>query len=351
MRWRTPSFGAARRRCRSAPRYRCSCPSRWPRSCGPPRNRPPQQQAQQAQQPAAAAADAACRTPQRAWVGHAAAAHHHRRLATDAERPSVQQRGHARRAQHPRVRAHLVERDRAQRRPRRGRHPFEADLDAGAPDRRWLRPRPSGRPDPPAVRTSARRSRRPPPSRRAAPAIARPRNGSAHRPATPGSRPASARWLRPGRRGAARPRSAGSQRRGRGVGAPVQAGRAASTATTCAGMGQRPRGGDRGADRHPADGDRRPPRGVVERIEVAVDEPVRLRRRRHDDRADIVQSGGKRPVDVVVVGSGAGQQNRRDTAQIDRHHTIVPCGIDSSARRPGPAWHIGTKRSTVALVG
>ena len=32
--WRTPSFVAVTRRCRCAPRCRCSCPSRWPRSCG-----------------------------------------------------------------------------------------------------------------------------------------------------------------------------------------------------------------------------------------------------------------------------------------------------------------------------
>ena len=41
MHWRTPSFAAARRRCRSAPRYRCNCPSRWRRSCVRRPNRPP----------------------------------------------------------------------------------------------------------------------------------------------------------------------------------------------------------------------------------------------------------------------------------------------------------------------
>ncbi len=36
--------------------------------------------------------------------------------------------------------------------------------------------------------------------------------------------------------------------------------------------------------------------------------------------SDLVQGGGERPVDVVVVGPGARQQNRRHAAQIDRHH-------------------------------
>ena len=40
---------------------------------------------------------------------------------------------------------------------------------------------------------------------------------------------------------------------------------------------------------------------------------------------DVVQCARKGPVDVVVVGAGAREQNRRDTAQIDRHPTIVPC--------------------------
>ena len=101
------------------------------------------------------------------------------------------------------------------------------------------------------------------------------------------------------------------------------------------GMGQRPHGGHRGADGHPADGDRGGPCRVVKRIAVAVDEPVRLRGRRHDDRPDIVQGRGKRPVDVVIVGSGAGQQHRRDTAKIDRHQMIVP--RSPTRRRADPA--------------
>ena len=101
------------------------------------------------------------------------------------------------------------------------------------------------------------------------------------------------------------------------------------------GMGQRPRRGHRGADGHPADGDRGAPGRVVERVAVAVDEPARLRGRRHNDRPDVVQGRRKRPVDVVIVGSGAGQQNRRDTAKIDRHQMIVP--RSSTRRRGDPA--------------
>src|SRR5712671_1038627 len=41
MRWRTLSFGAARRRCRSVPRWRCNCPSRWRRSCARRPKNPP----------------------------------------------------------------------------------------------------------------------------------------------------------------------------------------------------------------------------------------------------------------------------------------------------------------------
>ena len=39
MRWRTRSFGAETRRCRSAPRCRCSCPSRWRPNCARPPSR------------------------------------------------------------------------------------------------------------------------------------------------------------------------------------------------------------------------------------------------------------------------------------------------------------------------
>ena len=78
---------------------------------------------------------------------------------------------------------------------------------------------------------------------------------------------------------------------------------------------------------------------------------MRLRRRGDDDRADLVQRGGKGPVDEVVVGSGAGQQNGGDTAQIDRHHTIVPGRqIPAAAARPRRGI-IGTNRVNVAMVG
>jgi hypothetical protein len=71
-------------------------------------------------------------------------------------------------------------------------------------------------------------------------------------------------------------------------------------------MRQRPRCGDRGPDGHPADRDRPGPCGVVQRVPVTLDEPVRLRRRGDDDRTHVVQCGRKRPVDIVVVRSGAG---------------------------------------------
>ena len=87
---------------------------------------------------------------------------------------------------------------------------------------------------------------------------------------------------------------------------------------------QRPRGGHGGADGDPADRDRLGPRGVVQRVPVAVDQSIRLWRWRDDDRAFVVQGGGKGPVDVVVVGPGTSQQDRRYTTQTDRHQMIVP---------------------------
>ena len=80
------------------------------------------------------------------------------------------------------------------------------------------------------------------------------------------------------------------------------------------GMRQRPRGRDRGADRDTPDADGTRTCGVVQRAEIALDQTIRLRRRRHHHGPDLVQRAGKRPVDVVVVGSGPGQQHRRDTA-------------------------------------
>ena len=100
-------------------------------------------------------------------------------------------------------------------------------------------------------------------------------------------------------------------------------------------MGERPRCRHRCTDGHPTDRDRVGPCRVVELIAIAIDEPVRPRGRRHHDRAELMQGRGKRPVDVVVVGSGTGQQNRRDAAQIDRHSMIVPGAL--SRRHGGPA--------------
>ena len=48
--WRTRSFVAATRPCRFAPRCRCSCPSRWPRSCRAAAEQAAQQAANQPQQ-------------------------------------------------------------------------------------------------------------------------------------------------------------------------------------------------------------------------------------------------------------------------------------------------------------
>ena len=214
--------------------------------------------------------------------------------------------------------------------------PIRCRLRPDAPDRRWRRPRPSGRPDPPAGRRSARHNGRPRPSRRAAQATARPRTGSARRPAMPGWTPASARWPTPSpSRRSISAECRAARAAGAVSGSPVQAGRAASTATVCPGWASAHAAATAAPMDTPPTRDRGGPCRVVERIAVAVDEPVRLRGRRHDDRPDIVQGIGKRPVDVVVVGSGAGQQNRRDTAQIDRHQTIVPCS--STRRRGDPA--------------
>jgi hypothetical protein len=78
---------------------------------------------------------------------------------------------------------------------------------------------------------------------------------------------------------------------------------------------------------------------TVELLAEPVDQAVRLRRRGDDDRADFMQRGGKGPVDEVVVGSRAGEQNGGDTAQIDRHHTIVPGrDISGAAGRPDVAY-------------
>ena len=49
-----------------------------------------------------------------------------------------------------------------------------------------------------------------------------------------------------------------------------------------------------------------------------------LRKVRDAVRPDAVQGHRKRPVDVVIVGSGARQKDRRHATQTDRHHTIVP---------------------------
>ena len=114
-------------------------------------------------------------------------------------------------------------------------------------------------------------------------------------------------------------------------------------------MSQRPIHGHRGTDGHPADRDGGHSRRVVELGNVSGDQPVRLRRRRHDDGARVVQRGPERPVDVVVVGSGSGQKNRRHSAQIDRHRKIVPCGLNHRRGGSSPAWHYGTNRSTVAI--
>ena len=76
-------------------------------------------------------------------------------------------------------------------------------------------------------------------------------------------------------------------------GEPVHGGNAANTAIACDGA---------------------QPRGVFQIGNVPVDQSVRLRRRCHDNGPSIVQGGRKRPVDVVVVGSGSGQQNRRHAA-------------------------------------
>ena len=104
------------------------------------------------------------------------------------------------------------------------------------------------------------------PSRRAATAIGRPMTGSAPRPATAGSTPASGRRPTPARRGAARSRSAWRPcAAGAESGAPVHARQRGEHRDRAVGMSNRPRGGHRCADRHPADRDRRRARRVVQR--------------------------------------------------------------------------------------
>ena len=98
--------------------------------------------------------------------------------------------------------------------------------------------------------------------------------------------------------------------------------------------------GHRCADGHPAHRDRLRPRGVAQLVAVSVDETVRLRGRCDDYRTGLVQCRGKRPVDEVVIGARAGQQNSGDTAQIDRHVSIVPVRgiLDDATRANPPPW-------------
>ena len=63
--------------------------------------------------------------------------------------------------------------------------------------------------------------------------------------------------------------------------------------------------------------------GLVEGLEVAGDKPGRLRALRQHDGPGVVQRAGERPVDVIVVGAGAGQQHGRNAAQVQRHRLIV----------------------------
>ena len=91
------------------------------------------------------------------------------------------------------------------------------------------------------------------------------------------------------------------------------------------------------------------PGGLVERLEVPGEEPGRLRRVRDRQRPDVVQSGGKRPVDVVVVRAGARQQKGRDSTEINGHVVIVHPRRRKYGVAGLGAWRSGTKGSTVAF--
>ena len=127
--WRTRLFVAATRRCRCAPRCRCSCPIRWPSSCAPPPSRPPNR-------PASSNSRHRSRNPSRAAVSTG------RRCSSCAPSPAasarrsqtasdIQQRGHACRAQHRRVGAHLVQCDGRATPPSARRPPTPAPTSSG----------------------------------------------------------------------------------------------------------------------------------------------------------------------------------------------------------------------------
>ena len=118
-------------------------------------------------------------------------------------------------------------------------------------------------------------------------------------------------------------------------------------------MRQRPRGGHRRAD-----ATLRRPRSAAVRRAGARPAPRRypstsrsgLRARRLTTTAPASCSGpAKAPVDVVVVGAGPGQQNRRDAAQLIAIPRSCPCGVNHRQRRRVRRVASGTKRSTVAV--
>jgi hypothetical protein len=88
-------------------------------------------------------------------------------------------------------------------------------------------------------------------------------------------------------------------------------------------MRDRPGDGHGGSQRHPRDRDRAVAGRVVERPVITGDQPGGLRCVRDHHRADGVQRRREGPVDVVVIGSGARQQDGRHPDKINTHRTIV----------------------------
>ena len=126
-------------------------------------------------------------------------------------------------------------------------------------------------------------------------------------------------------------------------GAPAQAGSAASTATVCPGCAS----AHAAATAAPIE---TPPTAIgpsraasSSARQIAGDQPIRFGRRSHQQRAHVLQRGGKCAMDVVVVGAGSGQQHRRDTAQIDSHALILP-GNDQSPKSRLPQLASGNFR-------
>ena len=237
-------------------------------------------------------AQRADRAPQRRGIGDAAAAQHeHRRLAETRRRARPGRRRPARRRPRRSDPASPCAAPRAAPSPPSRRPPA-----AGESDRRPRRTRPAARPAGPARRSSVPRSPPPRPSRRASAATA-PRHERVSSSASHGGLDARICVVvaaRPSRRSwAAVCRAARAA--GADPGAPVQAGRAARTATARSGWASAHAVATAAPIEIPPTTDRTCACGLVQRRQVALDQLLRLRRRRQQDRADAPQGAGKCP--------------------------------------------------------